>query len=116
MGSPITNEYLVADLARDWPIPAISSGGIRLGCLSQITAHIALARLLQIDCQGIILNQLAPDLDRELFAPIPLIENLVPVPVLGVLPFVRNWSDPMALAQAFASLGDFPMEKLLLGR
>jgi dethiobiotin synthetase len=115
LGSPITKEYLVSDLAKDWHIPTILVSSIKLGCLSQIIAHTALARASNLDCRGIILNSINPEFDLDSFAPIPLIENLVHLPVLGVMPYLPQRDDRLALAEALANLANFPITELLLG-
>jgi dethiobiotin synthetase len=106
LGSPITWEYLVADLAKDWRISCVLVVPVRLGGMGQAIANLALANQKQIKILGIVLSCVAPDSENYLndWTPIDLIENLTNVPVIGVLPFVSDLSDRATLAQAAAKL------------
>ena len=44
LGAPITQELIVADLARDWRLPTLLVIPIRLGTIGQAVANVALAR------------------------------------------------------------------------
>ena len=92
LGSPLTYEYLVANLVRDWQVPTVLVGAVRLGGIAQIVANVALARSLHIPLKGIVLNcpTSASSQDISDLTPPDLIENLVNVPVWGVLPYITD--------------------------
>jgi dethiobiotin synthetase len=106
LGSPITSEYLVADLAKDWRIPVILVVPLRLGAIGQAIANLALANQKQLQVIGIVLS--CNDFDSanhlEDWAPINLIENLTNTAVIGLLPHINDLSDRHALSQAAAQL------------
>jgi len=106
LGSPITAEYIVADLARDWHLPTILVVPVRLGAIGQAVANVALATLQKVQLKGIILSCTKPDAEKEIedFAPIDLIQGLTNVPVLGVLPYVADLGDISNLAHAASCL------------
>ncbi len=119
LGSPITFEYLVADLARDWQLATILVVPVRLGSIGQAVANVALARQSKINLKGIVLNCVSPVTASEindLTDPIWL-EQLLGVPVLGVLPYNADLHDGIgdraSLAQAAAGLD---LEYLGLGK
>ena len=56
LGSPITDEYIVADLARDWALDTILVVPVRLGAISQAIANVALANLQKVKLRGIVLS------------------------------------------------------------
>ncbi len=106
LGSPITWEYLVADLAKDWRIPTILVVPVRLGGIGQAISNLALANQKQIKILGIVLSCGDSESANYLndWTPIDLIENLTNIPVIGVLPFVSDLSDRAALSQAASQL------------
>ncbi len=101
LGSPITNELTVADLARDWKFPTILVVPVKLGAIAATVANIALARQNKIKLVGIILNCVHPDSEDNLedLTPIAFLENLTQVRVLGVVPYVADPTDLDKLAQ-----------------
>jgi dethiobiotin synthase (EC 6.3.3.3) len=106
LGSPLTYEYLVADLARDWQVPTVLVGAVRLGGIAQIVANVALARSLHIPLKGIVLNCISPE-SRESLAdltPPALIENLTNVPVWGILPHISDIYSTQQLSQSAQAL------------
>ncbi len=106
LGSPLTWEYLVADLVRDWKLPALLVVPVRLGSIGQAIANVALARQYRIDLRGIILNCTDPDAiaNVEELTPPDLVARLTGIPVWGCLPFVSDLGDRAALAQAASQL------------
>ncbi len=113
LGSPLTYDYLVADLVRDWHIPTLLVGAVRLGGIAQIVANVALARSLHISLKGIVLNCPSPESQAHLadLTPPDLIESLVNVPVWGVLPPIADVNSPVALREAGRVL-DLPLRPL----
>ncbi|MGB7444921.1 MAG: dethiobiotin synthase, partial [Coleofasciculaceae cyanobacterium] len=55
LGSPITHELTVADLARDWRLPTLLVVPVKLGAIAQAVANVALARQSGVLLKGIIL-------------------------------------------------------------
>ena len=106
LGSPITNELTVADLARDWRFPVVLVVSVRLGAIAQTVANVALARSCGVQLKGIVLNCVQPCSEEDManWAPIDLIESLTNVPVLGVLPYLADTTDVSKLAQVASDL------------
>ena len=102
LGSPVTHELTVADLAAEWRLPTVLVVPIKLGAIAQTVANVALARSLKIDLRGIVLSCCELyDRDTELnsLAPIDLIESLTQVSVLGILPYIEDLTEGNALAK-----------------
>jgi dethiobiotin synthetase len=106
LGSPITYEYTVADLARDWHIATVLVVPVRLGAIGQAVANVALANLQKVNLKGIVLScgQACSDEDIEAWAPPDLIYSLTNIPVLGILPYLSNINDLVSLARTASSL------------
>jgi dethiobiotin synthetase len=104
LGSPLTYEYTVADLAKDWHIPIVLVISVKLGAIAQAVANVALAKTNKIDIKGIVLNCLTPDANIEDLAPIDLIQALTYVPVIGVLPHISDLQNIEELARAASNL------------
>lgn len=106
LGSPITHELTVADLARDWRLPVVLVVPVKLGAIAQAVANVALARSSGVQLQGIILNCVQPCSEEEKrnWAPIDLIESLTNVRVLGTLPYFTDPTDLSKLAQTASNL------------
>lgn len=106
LGSPITSELTVADLARDWRLPTVLVVPVELGAIAQAVANVALARLSGVLLKGIILNCVTPGATEQIddLAPINLIESLTNVPVLGILPHLAEPTDLAKLAQVASNL------------
>lgn len=101
LGTPITHELTVADLARDWRLPTILVVPVQLGAIAQTVANVMFARYSKVKLQGIVLSCVTPDAVRQLenLAPIALIESLTQTRVLGVIPYVNDSEDLKLLAQ-----------------
>ncbi len=112
LGSPITRETTVADLAWDWRISTVLVVPVKLGAIGQAVANIALARSCRVHLKGIVLNCVKSCSDEEVdnWAPADLIESLTQVPVLGLIPFLSDPTDRSKLAQAASNLD---LERLL---
>lgn len=106
LGSPVTHETTVADLAWDWRIPAVLVVPVRLGAIAQAVANVALARLSRVHLKGIVLNCTVPRTDQEIadWAPPRLIQSLTSVPVLGIIPHLADPTDLSKLAQVASEL------------
>ena len=111
LGSPVTDEFTVADLAGEWRLPTVLVVPIKLGAISQAVANVALARQSKIHLIGIILNctqALTPEQIAD-WTPIDLIESLTNIPVLGCLPYLEN---PLDLDELAKVASDLQLEKL----
>ncbi|MEI2581150.1 dethiobiotin synthase [Scytonema sp. PRP1] len=112
LGSPVTNELTVADLAGEWHLPTVLVVPVKLGAIAQAVANVALARQLRVNLKGIILNCVQPRTNEEIadWTPIELIQSLTYIPVLGCLPYVENLTDLEKMAQVASNLD---LERLL---
>ncbi|MEL6402164.1 MAG: dethiobiotin synthase [Cyanobacteria bacterium J06607_6] len=106
LGSPVTEEWTVADVAAAWRLPIVLVVPVKLGAIAQAVANTALARQHQLTIRGLILNCAAPLTPEQQadWAPVALIERLTQLPVLGTLPYLHETHDLAALAQAAAQL------------
>jgi dethiobiotin synthetase len=106
LGTPITAELVVADLAREWRLPAVLVVPVKLGAIGAAVANVALARQYNVQLLGIVLNCPQPLTAEEIanFAPAELIQSLTSTPVLGCLPYLPDLHDRDALAAAAADL------------
>jgi len=106
LGSPVSDEFTVADLAAHWRLPTVLVVPVRLGAIAQVVANVALARLSRVHLKGIVLNCVQPRTDAEVaeWAPVELIQSLTNTPVLGCLPYLDNPTDLDKLASFAANL------------
>ncbi len=106
LGTPMTAELVVADIARDWRLPAVLVVPVRLGAIGLAVANVALARHYNVQLRGIVLNCPRPLFGSEIanFAPAALIQSLTNTPVLGCLPYLPDLHNLDALAAAAANL------------
>ncbi|MBW4555466.1 MAG: dethiobiotin synthase [Trichormus sp. ATA11-4-KO1] len=106
LGSPVTEELTVADLAGDWHLPTVLVVPVRLGAIAQAVANVALARQAKVHLKGIVLNCVQPLTDAEIadWTPSNLIQSLTNTPVLGCLPYLDNLEDLDKLAQIASNL------------
>jgi dethiobiotin synthetase len=112
LGSPVTHETTVADLAWDWRLPAVLVVPVKLGAIGQSVANVALARMSRVHLKGIVLNcaQACTPQQIDDWAPASLIASLTGIPVLGLLPHLTDPTDLNRLAQVAAELD---LERLL---
>jgi dethiobiotin synthetase len=106
LGSPLTAELTLADIAHEWRLPVLLVVPVKLGSIGQAVANTALAAQAGVDLRGLILNcsQSVTEQDIADFAPADLIMNLTHKPVLGYLPYVESPHSLANLAQAAAQL------------
>ncbi|MEM9926599.1 MAG: dethiobiotin synthase [Cyanobacteria bacterium P01_D01_bin.50] len=111
LGSPITDEFTVADLAGEWRLSTVLVVPVRLGAISQAVANVALAKLSKVQLVGIVLNCQNMLTSEQItdWAPSDLIESLTNIPVLGCLPYLEN---PLNLDQLAACASNLQLEKL----
>jgi dethiobiotin synthetase len=106
LGSPVTEELTVADLAASWHLDSILVVPVKLGAIAQAVANVALARQCKINLKGIILNCLTPCPEEQIndWTPINLIQSLTQIPVLGIFPYLENMDKLETLAIAASKL------------
>jgi dethiobiotin synthetase len=106
LGSPVTDEWTIADLAAAWHLPIVLVVPVKLGAIAQTVANVALARQHQLTIRGIILNCTAPLTleEQQNWAPIDLIERLTQLPVLGTMPYLAQTDDIPHLVQTASNL------------
>ncbi|QSJ20668.1 ATP-dependent dethiobiotin synthetase BioD [Nostoc sp. UHCC 0702] len=106
LGSPVTQELTVADLAGEWRLPTVLVVPVRLGAIAQAVANVALARQTRVNLKGIVLNCVQPRSDAEIanWTPPDLVQSLTNIPVLGCLPYLENRTDLDKLAQVASNL------------
>lgn len=106
LGSPVTYEITVADLARDWGLPSVLVVPVRLGAIAQAVANVALARSSRLQLKGIVLNCVRPCSEQEIadWAPVELIQSLTNTRVLGILPHLDDAGDLVKLAKLASNL------------
>ncbi len=105
LGSPVTNELTVGNLAADWRLPTVLVVPVKLGAIAHAVANVALARSLKIDLKGIILNcsQLEAVGRIDDLTPINLIQSLTHIPVVGILPYTKDLANSDRIAQKVAN-------------
>ena len=100
LGSPVTNELTVGNIAADWRLPTVLVVPVKLGAIANVVANVALARSLNINLKGIILNcSQARSREIEDLTPIDLIQSLTQTPVIGTLPYIENLNQTDKIAQ-----------------
>lgn len=106
LGSPVTHETTIADLAWDWRIPTVLVVPVKLGAIGQAVANVALARQSRVHLKGMVLSCGQPDSEAAIanWAPPDLIQSLTQVPVLGTIPYLSDPLDVDQLIQAAANL------------
>ena len=111
LGSPVTDDKVVADLAGEWQIPTILVVPVKLGTIGQTIGQVSLARERNVPLQGLVLSCGTPDAYDQIedLAPPAILEKFTGIPVIGTLPYVKDWSDRQWLAETVAS---WDLEKL----
>ncbi len=106
LGSPVTYEFTVADIARDWRLPTVLVVPVKLGAIAQAVANVMLARYYNINLLGIVLNCVSPCTSEQIadLTPMDLISTLTNVPILGIIPHLNNPTDVNKLAHIAANL------------
>ena len=106
LGSPITDELTVADLAGEWRLPTVLVVPVKLGAIGQAVANVALAKQSRVHLVGIVLNCVEPRSEAQIadWTPPQLIQSLTNTPVLGCLPYLDNLSDFEKMAQVISNL------------
>lgn len=114
LGSPVSYETTVADLAWDWRIPAVLVVPVQPGAIAQAVANVALAQQARVHLKGIVLNCVQSCQAQELedWAAIDLLQSLTRKPVLGRIPYLKDPTDLSKLTQAASNLD---LERIMPG-
>jgi dethiobiotin synthetase len=104
LGSPITDELTIADIASSWRLDTILVVPVKLGAIAQTVANVALARQEKIKLRGIIFNCVNPCSEEQInqWTPKELVESLTQIPVLGYFPYLETINNLADLAQITA--------------
>ncbi len=104
LGSPVTDELTVADLAGQWKLPTLLVVPVKLGSIGQAIAQVSLARERKVNLKGIILSCGTPEAmgQIEALTPPTMLQQFTQIPVLGVMPYAENLFDAEALAKIAA--------------
>jgi dethiobiotin synthetase len=106
LGTPLSPETTVADLAWDWRLPTILVVPVGPEAIAQAVAHVALAQQSRVHLKGIILNCVNPCSEQECdrWASPDLIQSLTQKPVLGCIPHLEDATNLETLAQVASRL------------
>ena len=101
LGSPVTNELTVGNIAADWRLPTILIVPVKLGAIANTVANVALARSLKIDLKGIVLNCTHSEAMAHIedLTPVGLIQSLTQTPIVGTLPYIHDLNNIDELAK-----------------
>ena len=112
LGSPVTHETTVADLAWDWHLPTVLVVPVKLGAIGQAVANVALARHCRVDLKGMVLSCPQACTSEQIadWAPPDLLVSLTGIPVLGVIPHL---DDPTDLERLTQVASDLVLERIL---
>ncbi len=104
LGSPITDELTIADIAGSWHLETILVVPVKLGAIAHTVANIALARQNKVKIRGIIFNCTQPCSDEQInqWTPKDLVESLTQIPVLGYFPYLESIDNLTDLAKVTA--------------
>ncbi|MBP0021585.1 MAG: ATP-dependent dethiobiotin synthetase BioD [Cyanobacteria bacterium SBLK] len=106
LGSPVTHELTVADIAAQWCLNAVLVVPVKLGAIAQTVANVALSRQVKLNLKGIILNCCQPVTEEQLkdWTPVDLIQSLTHLPILGTIPYLANPKEKSKLVQIASNL------------
>ncbi|MFK8182020.1 MAG: dethiobiotin synthase [Phormidesmis sp.] len=112
LGSPVSEELTVADIAYQWRLPVLLVVPVKLGAISAAVANVALAEQKKLKLRGIVLccTQPCTQVQLDSWAPIDMIESLTQVPVLGITPYLKHVRDVEMLSDVGAQ---FDLEQIM---
>jgi len=116
LGSPVTWELTVADLAGLWHLATVIVVGVKLGCLGQAIAQVALARRCRVQVRGLVLSCSTQEAEDRLlsWANPELLQSFTQVPIVGILPYLEP-QKTLELPQLAALAARLDLEKLRWG-
>ena len=108
LGSPVTDELTVADIAGLWHLECVLVVPVKLGAMGQAIAQVALARQTKVTIKGLILSCSSPEAENQIgdWADPAMLEQFTGLPVLGTIPYLNEEARKNIdrLAQAAAGL------------
>ncbi len=106
LGSPVTHELTVADIAGEWRLETVLVVPVKLGAIAQAVANVALARQTKVHLKGIVLSCFQPLSEQQLadWTPISLMQSLTGIPILGTIPHLRDLNDVAQLSHVASNL------------
>lgn len=104
LGTPLTPETTVADLAWDWRLPTFLVVPVHPGAIGQAIAHVALARQSRVHLKGLILTCPTAVSQDDIKTFKDLLQSLTQVPTLGCVPYLADLGDRTKLAHAASNL------------
>ena len=104
LGSPITEQWTIADLAGSWNLETVLVVPVKLGAISHVVTNVALARHNRVHLKGIIFNCVNPCTleEQNHWTPKELVESLTQIPVLGYFPYLETIDNLSDLALVVA--------------
>jgi len=113
LGSPVTQELTVADVAGMWNLATILVVPVQLGAMGQAIAQVALAREKKVNLKGLVLSCGNPEAEAKLedWATPAMVESFTHLPVLGVVPYLED-SARKSLEDLAGVTARFELEKL----
>lgn len=91
---PITENYLISDLAKDLGFPVILVAANRLGALNHILLTLAAIKAKGLTCAGIILNQLEDEMDTPMITNKGILSSLTDTPILDHIIHNQDFLSP----------------------
>jgi len=91
---PITENYLISDLAKDLGLPVILVAANRLGALNHILLTLAAIKAKGLTCAGIILNQLEDEMDTPMITNKGILTSLTKTPILDHIIHNQDFLSP----------------------
>lgn len=112
LGTPLTSDTVMADLAWDWRLPTLLVVPVQAGAIAQAIAQVALARQMRVHLKGIVLNCTQPYTVDEVNALVPdgILRSLAHVPILGCMPYL---DDPTNLSRLAQAASDLDLEQIM---
>lgn len=86
---PLTRDFMVADLAVEFALPVLVVAANRLGVINHTLLTVAAVLQRGLECRGVILNDVRERMPDDMAAVTnrAMLEELLPVPVLGEMGF-----------------------------
>lgn len=90
LGSPVTDELTVADVAGLWRLDCLLVVPVKLGAIGQAIAQVALARQAKVALKGLILSCGSPEAEAQVedWADPAMLERFTGLSVLGIIPYL----------------------------